>query len=111
MRLIIEDGLAENEVGSVTQQRLLGVFEEVLRIQEGKARTYGDAWRSQGEMGNVARVLSKVSRIKQMVWRAHPIEDAEETVRDTLIDLICLAAFAIINREDHNRWGNQDVIS
>jgi hypothetical protein len=93
------------EEGYKTQQDLLAIMERLLNLQERKAQNYGEAWRSQGYTGNVARVLSKVGRLKNMLWRDNPIEDAAETVVDTLEDLCLIAMFAIINYKEKNRWG------
>lgn len=106
MRVIIDQGaLQEGEEGYATQQRLLEIFSACLELQNRKAQTYGSAFRSQGYMGNVARVLSKVARLKKMLWRDFQVSDAEESVLDTALDLINLAAFFIINYNDKNKWG------
>lgn len=107
LRLNIEDGVEEDAENYDTQRRLLAVFEKCLQLQEKKASAYGEAWRDQGYVGNLARVLSKVSRIRYMMWRDHEIESAEETRIDTFTDLINIAAFAILNLQDRNRWGNR----
>jgi hypothetical protein len=107
MKLIIEDGIPENAEGYETQQRMLQVFEQCLHLQQRKGRTYRNAWREQGYMGNVARVLSKASRLKSMLWRdqAEYVAPDEEPAEDTLHDLINIAAFAVMNLAERNRWG------
>ena len=78
-----------------------------------KKQAYGDAWQEQGYMGNLARILSKTSRLKNMVWRDTPFEPgteeassgSEETLIDTLLDLSALCAFMAANIEEGNRWG------
>lgn len=79
-----------------------------------RKQAYGDAWREQGYMGNTARILSKASRLRNMMWRDggefHDGDSAgedgsNESVLDTLLDLSALCAFAIANIEDGNRWG------
>lgn len=107
IKLKIENGLEENMVGYETQRRLLHLFESCLVLQQRKASTYGEAWRDQGWVGNVGRVLSKAARLKNMVWRDQPVESATEPVDETLMDMINLAAFALINYTDKNKWGNR----
>lgn len=107
MRLVIEDGAVEGTENYGTQERLREVFERCLEMQESKAKNYGQAWRDQGYVGNLARVLSKVSRLRYMMWREYEIENAEESRKDSFYDLINLAAFAILNLNDKNRWGNR----
>jgi hypothetical protein len=75
-------------------------------------QAYGDAWVDQGYMGNIARILSKTSRIKNMCWQDNDFvgggsAEGEESVLDTLKDLSALCAFAIANIEDGNRWGQK----
>ena len=112
MKLVMmdDDGnyipLLHEEQGSATTAKLLDIFGRCVDLQRRKAQTYGEAFRSQGYMGNVARVLSKSARLKNMVWRDFGIEDSEETVLDTVYDMINLAAFFVINYTDRNKWGN-----
>lgn len=113
MKLVMmdeEDGTyiptLHNQEGDDTTAKLLGIFAECIVLQREKGQTYGDAWRSQGEMGNVARVLSKVARLKKMLWTSNQIASADEPVEDTLLDLINLAGFTLINRRTGNKWGN-----
>jgi hypothetical protein len=95
-------------VGDGTTARMLEIFSRCIALQRKKALTYGNAWREQGYMGNVARVLSKASRIKNMVWGDvfSNLDDTDESVTDTLHDLINISCFFIINKQDRNRWGS-----
>jgi hypothetical protein len=75
---------------------------------------YGNSWRKRGWNGNVTRVLTKADRLNEMLMRDKPWlgtggdEDKEEfeSVLDTLLDIGPLAAFAIANIEEGNRWGH-----
>lgn len=107
MRLIIEGGLTPDQEGYDTQQRLLGVFETALVLAVTKERAYRGAWRSQGWMGNLARLLSKASRMKAMLWRDMSYQNDNEPVEDTALDMINLAAFFIENRRSDNKWGDR----
>lgn len=74
---------------------------------------YGNSWQHQGYMGNIGRVLSKADRLKETTWRDQRPDDSEvdspdranESILDTLLDLGPLAAFAIANIDEGNRWG------
>lgn len=107
--LAVVDGDEEGAENYETQQRLVKLFEKALQLQQEKALTYGDAYRSQGYMGNVARVLSKVARVRNMLWRDSFIAtvhtSVHESVEDSLLDLINLAGFTLINLNDGNKWG------
>lgn len=86
-------------------------FLRVLAIIRKKNAMYGDAWRQQGYMGNLARILSKAARLKAVMWRSDPpplSAQEGETVLDTARDLIALAAFFIINYEQENGWGSSE---
>lgn len=85
------------------------VSEGVLAILRNKT-AYGDAWIEQGYMGNLGRILSKSSRLKNMMWAdvdqgLTDSPDTQESVLETLHDTIALCAFAITNIESGNRWG------
>lgn len=81
-------------------------MQKALNIAARKNRAYGSAWREQGWMGNLARILSKTSRLKALLWRddARVLSD-DEAVIDTLHDLINLTVFALMNLGQQNRWG------
>jgi hypothetical protein len=69
---------------------------------------YGDAWKEQGYMGNVGRILSKATRLRNMAWTDSEdtaVDPDDESVLDTLLDLSALCAFAIANIEEENKWG------
>lgn len=106
IRINVDGGLQEGEVGYETQQRLVAVFQEALQLHERKSAGYGNAWWEQGSMGNLARVLSKAARLKNMLWRDMPLADSSESVTDTALDLINLGGFFIMNTRDGNRWGH-----
>lgn len=71
----------------------------------GKSQNYGEAWREQGWRGNMARILSKTSRLKYMLWCTNPLQSTVEPVEDTLLDIGALAAFLLANRKEDNEWG------
>lgn len=82
----------------------------VLELLKKKDAAYGDAWVQQGYMGNLARIFSKASRVKNLMWSDQSdhtswTEEGQESVLDTLYDLSALCAFAIVNIEEGNRWG------
>jgi hypothetical protein len=85
--------------------------EAVTELVRRKDAAYGGAWQKQGYMGNLARILSKAERLKNMCWTddnpaEFPIEGHDESVLDTLKDLMALCAFMGANIEDGNRWGH-----
>lgn len=69
---------------------------------------YGGAWRAQGWMGNLARVMSKHARLRNMLWRSDPVKFAgNEGIHDTLADLAALCAFTTANIMSDNQWGRE----
>lgn len=91
---------------------LMNVFERALNLAIEKDDKYAGAWRTQGFMGNLARILSKAARLKSMCWKDAPEKadatkqaNVEETIDDTLLDMVNLAAFARENFARGNRWG------
>lgn len=89
-----------------------GVWQEHARLVAAKLEEkvgYGSAWQEQGYMGNLARIQSKTSRLKNLLWRddcGPDLQmDSDESVLDTLLDLSALCALAISNIEEGNRWG------
>ncbi len=91
---------------------------QVRLVISAKDRAYGGAWRDQGWMGNLARVMSKHSRLRNLLWCDQENEPAflgaeyvahaellNETVHDTIVDLAALAAFLHANLSSDNKWG------
>lgn len=105
LKLVIEGGLEDTQDGYHTQIALLSIFESALQLQQRKQMGYGEAWRDQGYMGNVGRVLGKVSRLRNMLWRDIEVNGSSESIEDSLMDLIVLSGFALINRRERNKWG------
>lgn len=106
MRLHLE--MSEEELhlqGSKEAETVAHVFIKAFDLYQRKRITYGKAWREQGYMGQTARILSKASRLKNMVWREQPFDNTEETVDDTVIDIINLCVFWLLNRGQQNKWG------
>jgi len=95
----------EGTDGSQTLIALTSVFDQAMIVAHNKGFAYGPAWRHQGWMGNFARMMSKLARLKHMCWREHSIESAEEPVSDNAIDLINITGFFIVNRSEGNQWG------
>lgn len=107
------DQARHGELGPL--QPIRNVVGDALRLLEEKDRKYGGAWRLQGYMGNLARLKSKMARLDNMLWRdpdgnGYPIPSldiagGEETVTDTLVDIVNIAAMMAANWNDDNRWG------
>lgn len=93
-------------IGYGTAVNVFLVLSKVFDTILAKNISYGDAWRSQGWMGNLARIMSKTSRLKNMLWQPFNTTDAKEPVEDTAADLIAILAFFLINYTEENRWGN-----
>jgi len=106
MKLLIEgDAPALDEEGGVTLEQLRDIYEEALRLQVRKGKSYGETWREQGWMGNLGRVLGKASRLRQMLWRDRPNHTDEEKPDETMVDMLNIVAFAIVNYRAGNKWG------
>jgi hypothetical protein len=82
------------------------VLEGAVNTYWQKERLYGGAWRKQGWMGNLARIMSKTARLKNMLWRDDALESSDEPIQDTVQDLINLCVFTLLNRGQQNKWGN-----
>lgn len=83
------------------------VLAGALATLHAKDSLYGGAWREQGWMGNLARIMSKTARLRNMLWQTHTVDNEEEPVKDTIQDLINLCVFMMLNRQSGNRWGKR----
>jgi len=98
---------AEEDQNSEAVKALGEAFFRVGKIVQGKEKTYRGAWKRQGYMGNLARILSKVARLEAMLWRDRERSEGQlrESVEDTVLDLMALCAFFLENWSAGNRWG------
>lgn len=92
-----------------TKQGLMVFFDKCVELAGKKDGLYRRAWERQGYMGNLSRVLSKVERLRTMLWQDYPelTDDMQETVKDTVQDLANLCGFLARNWEEGNKWGSQ----
>lgn len=91
-----------------TMQGLMVFFDGCVELAGRKDAAYGGAWRRQGYMGSLARLMSKADRLRNMLWTnasSYGLTEGEETVQDTLQDMANLAGFMYRNYEDGNQWG------
>jgi hypothetical protein len=100
------EGLVEGTEGEDTIHAMVNIFERCLNIALVKNQQYRGAWKKQGWMGNLARIMSKMERLKALCWVDGLVPYTGESVEDNLVDLINIAAFMEINFEDGNRWGS-----
>lgn len=105
MKIVVKFEGDEQMVGSATAESFANECDKVLQIVLRKNEDYGAAWRDQGWMGNVARILSKTSRLKSLLWQDFQRETSSESVDDTVQDLIALCVFFLLNRGVENKWG------
>lgn len=98
---------AQGSEGHRLASEMVAVFEDCLNLAMAKNSGYGNAWREQGWMGNLARILSKTARLKNMAWRDNVAESLPEPHEETAGDLINLCVFFLFNRRDSNKWGRK----
>jgi hypothetical protein len=82
-------------------------LEDCVNLMWEKNQQYEGAWREQGWMGNLARILSKSARLKAMLWNDMPRNRTDESVEDTARDLVNLCVFFLMNAGQENRWGRR----
>lgn len=94
---------------SDTHLRATRVLDEAMRVMSEKNSSYQDAWQEQGWRGNLARIMSKVSRLRNMLWRNNVslLNGDKEHPRETLLDVINCCVFAILNLDDEREWGHE----
>lgn len=106
LELHLPEALADTDTG-MTLTQLATVFDQALKLAYSKDQGYGRAWSKQGWMGNFARLQSKMSRLRNIIWRDTPLMLTEESVTDTALDFVNLSAFFLVNHSEDNRWGSQ----
>lgn len=97
---------------SDTHLRATRVLDEAMRVMSEKNSSYQDAWQEQGWRGNLARIMSKVTRLRNMLWRNNVslLNGDKEHPRETLLDVINCCVFAILNLDDEREWGHEQAL-
>lgn len=104
--LLYDDEDEAKTEGAFAAQAVANLYAEAFNLFVKKNVSYGGAWQQQGYMGNVARILSKASRLKNMLWCNYPRNDTDESVEDTALDMMNIAVFFILNFRRGNKWGD-----
>lgn len=111
MRLVLDlQGAAGGTEGNEEARIVADEFIRVYDLYVKKNQTYRGAWRQQGWMGNLGRILSKASRMRAMMWRDNAFAvtlEEEESAEDNAMDIINLCVFFLINGRTGNKWGDR----
>ena len=76
--------------------QLKSIQDECVKIFEKKNADYGDAFATHGVVGVLVRINDKLSRFTNITKNGIEINVADETLKDTLMDLHNYAAMAIM---------------
>lgn len=98
-------------MSEVTHARATRVLDEAMRLMSEKNASYNDAWREQGWRGCLARIMSKTTRLRNMLWRSHTslLNGDKEHPRETALDMINHLVFFILNLDDDREWGTEET--
>lgn len=94
---------------SNTTQRMSRVLDEAVRLVSEKNTTYEDAWREHGWRGSLGKVLTKASRLRNMLWRPNNslLNGEKETPREICLDMINHLVFMVLNMDEGREWGHE----
>jgi hypothetical protein len=84
----------------------IAYFAEARALRLRKQNDYGATWQVLGLKGIFVHVLTKVQRLKQLVWHNTEQQVKDESVRDTLIDLLNYAVISLYLLETNNLEGS-----
>lgn len=92
-----------------THMRATRILDEAMRLMSEKNASYQDAWQEQGWRGCLARIMSKTTRLRNMLWRNNVslLNGEKETPRETALDMINHLVFFIANLDDEREWGHE----
>jgi hypothetical protein len=83
----------------------ISYFAEARNLRLRKQNDYGATWQVLGLRGIFVHLLTKVQRLKQLVWHQTKQQVADESVRDTLIDLLNYSLISLYLLETANMEG------
>jgi len=98
-----------NKFRRSSSERIKKIFAESLQLFKRKNHDYGESWEGLGLKGIFCGIYSKSSRLKQLIWKGENRNVKEETVRDTLRDLLVYAGMGIMALEDKNFDGLKET--
>lgn len=86
--------------------RLEGVFREAWELSRmQKTNDYGETWKRLGLLGQYVKIFIKEGRLRQLIWNNKEAKVKNESLRDTLLDLIVYAGYAVICYDEGNITG------
>ena len=86
------------------------ILKNVNEILTKKGKDYGDASFELGLKGNFVHLWDKVKRLKTLVWEGKKANVENESIRDTLNDIIGYGAIGIRIIDLHENKVKEDCI-
>jgi hypothetical protein len=87
------------------QRRFEAVLKEAALLRWRKLNDYGASYRTFGPLGVIVRMGDKMRRIENLFQKSEVSKVKDESVRDTLVDLLNYAAMGIILLDENRRNG------
>lgn len=82
--------------------RLMAYFEEARYIRVRKAHDYGPTWVALGARGVWTDLFKKVLRLRQLLWKGKTAKVNDESIRDTLLDMLNYTGYNLHTCDDGN---------
>lgn len=82
------------------------ILDEVLELHDKKHSDYNGtrpAWKEHGMIGRYFDLNRKFERVKTLLWEKRDQQVSDESVRDTLLDLIVYSTLAIILLDEQTK--------
>lgn len=99
--------LTSDDVRARVNARHLAYFGLCRMIRKKKQADYGLTWQEYGLDGVFFNIASKFGRLKSLIWHRKEAQVKDESVLDTLLDLVNYALYAIFLFEEGNFRGEQ----
>jgi len=88
----------------LAEERFNDILDEMYELWKSKQSDYGeDTWKQLGMKMRFSDVWRKCKRLETLIWFDHTIQNKQETVRDTFIDLAvyCILGIMLWDEEEH----------
>jgi hypothetical protein len=76
-----------------------------------KTDDYGETWKRLGLKGIYLKLFIKEGRLNELVWKKNSsgVASKDESIEDTLMDMIAYATYGIIALQENNIYGEEST--
>ena len=90
------------------EQMYQSIVNQAYELFEMKNKDYGNAFKQYGAKGLFILMAGKIKRLEQLLWKNEEPQVKNESIEDTLLDLVNYAIMTLICIRENNWDGSEN---